>query len=89
MLFVFILILFFFFSTNNLVCLNDCILVFHAHGMEGRSLTSGEVVQDIMWAHQTIRLLGDDGKIVLESRPNSVGSGVPSNLLTLTGHEND
>ncbi|CAH8608313.1 unnamed protein product [Dicrocoelium dendriticum] len=53
---------------ESIVCLRDSILVFHPHGLLGRSFT-GELTQDIHDARHIYRLLGCDRKIVVETRP--------------------
>ena len=48
------------FKIYNVVCLKDSLLVFHKHGVQGRSLKSGEVTQEITDYTKTYRLLGSD-----------------------------
>lgn len=42
------------------VCLQDSVLAFHKHGMQGRSFKNGEVTQEISDPSRTYRLLGSD-----------------------------
>lgn len=53
---------------ESIVCLRDSILVFHPHGLLGRSFT-GEPTQNIRDEKHIYRLLGCDRKIVVETRP--------------------
>lgn len=51
-----LIFLFQFFS----VCLQDSVLAFHKHGMQGRSLRNGEITQEITDMSRTYKLLGSD-----------------------------
>lgn len=42
------------------VCLQDSVLAFHKHGMQGRSLRNGEITQEITDMSRTYKLLGSD-----------------------------
>ncbi|XP_064484021.1 mitogen-activated protein kinase kinase kinase kinase 5-like isoform X2 [Ornithodoros turicata] len=75
------------FKVENIVCLPDSVLAFHRHGMQGRSLLDGQVVQEITDPTHAFRVLGSDRIVVLESSPTEEPSG-PSNLHILAGHEN-
>uniref|UniRef100_UPI00358F34E6 mitogen-activated protein kinase kinase kinase kinase 5-like isoform X1 n=2 Tax=Myxine glutinosa TaxID=7769 RepID=UPI00358F34E6 len=75
------------FDIEDLVCLQDSILAFWKHGMQGRSFTSNEVTQEITDPSHVFRLLGSDRVVVLESRPTEQPSA-DSNLYILAGHEN-
>nr|XP_042901373.1 mitogen-activated protein kinase kinase kinase kinase 5 isoform X3 [Parasteatoda tepidariorum] len=75
------------FRIESMVCLTDCVLAFHKHGMQGRSLKNNEIVQEISDSSRIFRVLGADSVVVLESRPTH-DSKSPSNLYILTGHEN-
>ncbi|RWS24679.1 Mitogen-activated protein kinase kinase kinase kinase 5-like protein, partial [Leptotrombidium deliense] len=70
-----------------LVCLTDCVLAFHTHGMQGRNFKNNETVQEITDESRNYRLLGSDSVVVLESRPTEE-LVPPSNLYILAGHEN-
>ncbi|KAJ8308755.1 hypothetical protein KUTeg_013629 [Tegillarca granosa] len=72
---------------ESLVCLQDSVLAFHKHGMQGRSFKTNEVTQEICDRSRIFRLLGSDRVIVLESRPTDKPS-TASNLYVLAGHEN-
>ena len=74
-------------SVQSLVCLQDSVLAFHKHGMQGRSFKANEVTQEICDKSRTFRLLGSDRVIVLESRPTD-DPNANSNLYVLAGHEN-
>lgn len=75
------------FPVESLVCLQDSVLAFHKHGMQGRSFKANEVTQEICDKTRTFKLLGSDRVIILESRPTDHPDSV-SNLYVLAGHEN-
>lgn len=75
------------FPVESLVCLQDSVLAFHKHGMQGRSFKANEVTQEICDKTRTFKLLGSDRVIILESRPTDHPEAV-SNLYVLAGHEN-
>ncbi|KAL5009247.1 hypothetical protein ScPMuIL_014828 [Solemya velum] len=75
------------FPVESLVCLQDSVLAFHEHGMQGRSFKANEVTQEICDKSRIFRLLGSDRVIVLESRPTDKPTA-SSNLYVLAGHEN-
>ncbi|CAN0406177.1 unnamed protein product [Lampetra fluviatilis] len=81
--------LFFDFQIESIVCLQDSVLAFWKHGMQGRSFRSNEasVTQEITDRSRVFRLLGSERVVVLESRPTDNPS-VHSNLYILAGHEN-
>ncbi|CAG5132091.1 unnamed protein product, partial [Candidula unifasciata] len=72
---------------ESLVTLQDSVLAFHKHGMQGRSFKANEVTQEICDKSRIFRLLGSDRVICLESRPTDDPSA-SSNLYVLAGHEN-
>ncbi|XP_078674985.1 mitogen-activated protein kinase kinase kinase kinase 5-like isoform X49 [Branchiostoma floridae x Branchiostoma belcheri] len=74
------------FYTESIVCLQDSVLAFHKHGMQGRSFKANEVTQEICDKSRIFRLIGSDRMIVLESRPSDDPTA-PSNLYILAGHE--
>uniref|UniRef100_A0A8C7HIL3 non-specific serine/threonine protein kinase n=1 Tax=Oncorhynchus kisutch TaxID=8019 RepID=A0A8C7HIL3_ONCKI len=69
------------------VCLQDSVLAFWRHGMQGRSFKSNEITQEISDNTRIFRLLGSDRVVVLESRPTD-NPTAHSNLYILAGHEN-
>ncbi|XP_066509276.1 mitogen-activated protein kinase kinase kinase kinase 3-like isoform X2 [Hoplias malabaricus] len=75
------------FPIESIVCLQDSVLAFWRHGMQGRSFKSNEVTQEITDNSRIFRLLGSDRVVVLESRPTENPSA-HSNLYILAGHEN-
>ncbi|XP_055704961.1 mitogen-activated protein kinase kinase kinase kinase 3 isoform X6 [Phlebotomus papatasi] len=78
------------FNIESVVCLNDSVLAFHKHGMQGRSLRNGEITQEITDMSRTYRLLGSDKVVALESqllRTGSLGSEEGHDLYILAGHE--
>nr|XP_054484612.1 mitogen-activated protein kinase kinase kinase kinase 3 isoform X6 [Agelaius phoeniceus] len=68
-------------------CLQDSVLAFWKHGMQGRSFRSNEITQEISDNTRIFRLLGSDRVVVLESRPTD-NPTANSNLYILAGHEN-
>lgn len=75
------------FCIGSVVCLQDSVLAFWKHGMQGKSFKSNEVTQEISDPSRVFRLLGSDRVVVLESRPTD-NPTAHSNLYTLAGHEN-
>uniref|UniRef100_A0A1A7Y7M0 Mitogen-activated protein kinase kinase kinase kinase n=1 Tax=Iconisemion striatum TaxID=60296 RepID=A0A1A7Y7M0_9TELE len=75
------------FSIGAVVCLQDSVLAFWKHGMQGKSFKSNEVTQEICDPSRVFRLLGSDRVVVLESRPTDNPTAL-SNLYILAGHEN-
>ncbi|VDO50027.1 unnamed protein product [Schistosoma margrebowiei] len=55
-------------TVESIVCLRDSILVFHPHGLLGKSFT-GELTQEINDKENIYRLLGYNRNIIVESRP--------------------
>lgn len=43
-----------------LVCLQDSVIAFHKHGVQGRSFRKGEITQEITDTSRTYKLLGSD-----------------------------
>uniref|UniRef100_A0A8C6ZT21 Mitogen-activated protein kinase kinase kinase kinase n=1 Tax=Nothoprocta perdicaria TaxID=30464 RepID=A0A8C6ZT21_NOTPE len=72
---------------SSAVCLQDSVLAFWKHGMQGKSFKSDEVTQEISDETRVFRLLGSDRVVVLESRPTE-NPTAHSNLYILAGHEN-
>ncbi|XP_077587080.1 mitogen-activated protein kinase kinase kinase kinase 5 isoform X6 [Stigmatopora nigra] len=75
------------FGIGSVVCLQDSVLAFWKHGMQGKSFKSNEVTQEICDPSRVFRLLGSDRVVVLESRPTENPTAL-SNLYILAGHEN-
>uniref|UniRef100_A0A673Z035 non-specific serine/threonine protein kinase n=1 Tax=Salmo trutta TaxID=8032 RepID=A0A673Z035_SALTR len=75
------------FQIESIVCLQDSVLAFWRHGMQGRSFKSNEITQEISDNTRIFRLLGSDRVVVLESRPTD-NPTAHSNLYILAGHEN-
>uniref|UniRef100_A0A3P8VI24 Mitogen-activated protein kinase kinase kinase kinase n=1 Tax=Cynoglossus semilaevis TaxID=244447 RepID=A0A3P8VI24_CYNSE len=63
------------FCIESVVCLQDSVLAFWKHGMQGKRF------------NRVFRLLGSDRVVVLESRPTDNPTAL-SNLCILAGHEN-
>ncbi|KAM9660118.1 mitogen-activated protein kinase kinase kinase kinase 2 isoform 1-T1 [Trichechus inunguis] len=74
------------FPIETVVCLQDSVLAFWSHGMQGRSLGTNEVTQEITDETRIFRVLGAHRDIVLESIPTD-NPGAHSNLYILTGHQ--
>ncbi|XP_021166283.2 mitogen-activated protein kinase kinase kinase kinase 3 isoform X10 [Fundulus heteroclitus] len=75
------------FQIEAIVCLQDSVLAFWRHGMQGRSFKTSEITQEICDNTRIFRLLGSDRVVVLESRPTD-NPTAHSNLYILAGHEN-
>ncbi|TRY94082.1 hypothetical protein DNTS_027314 [Danionella cerebrum] len=75
------------FQIEAIVCLQDSVLAFWKHGMQGRSFKNSEITQEISDNTRTYRLLGADRVVVLESKPTEDPTA-QSNLYILAGHEN-
>ncbi|XP_030641628.1 mitogen-activated protein kinase kinase kinase kinase 3 isoform X2 [Chanos chanos] len=75
------------FQIEAIVCLQDSVLAFWRHGMQGRSFKTNEITQEISDNSRIFRLLGSDRSVVLESRPTD-NPTAQCNLYILTGHEN-
>ncbi|XP_032089835.1 mitogen-activated protein kinase kinase kinase kinase 2 [Thamnophis elegans] len=74
------------FPIETIVCLQDSVLAFWKHGMQGRSLESSEVTQEVTDESRVFRVLGGHRDIILESTPTD-NPTAHSNLYILTGHE--
>ncbi|XP_024912417.1 mitogen-activated protein kinase kinase kinase kinase 5 isoform X4 [Cynoglossus semilaevis] len=75
------------FCIESVVCLQDSVLAFWKHGMQGKRFKSNQVTQEICDPSRVFRLLGSDRVVVLESRPTDNPTAL-SNLCILAGHEN-
>ncbi|XP_048488201.1 mitogen-activated protein kinase kinase kinase kinase 3 [Plutella xylostella] len=78
------------FHIDRILCLQDSVLAFHRHGVQGRSLRNGDVTQEITDHSRVYRLLGADKVVVLESRlvqNNAISSDDGNDLYILAGHE--
>ncbi|XP_001641110.3 mitogen-activated protein kinase kinase kinase kinase 3 isoform X2 [Nematostella vectensis] len=67
---------------DSVVCLQGSVLGFHKHGLQGRSLLTGQVSVEMNDPKRTFRLLGADSIAVVESRLTSEPDG-PCNLYIL------
>ncbi|XP_069665574.1 LOW QUALITY PROTEIN: mitogen-activated protein kinase kinase kinase kinase 2 [Haliaeetus albicilla] len=74
------------FPVETLVCLQDSVLAFGRHGVQGRSLRGNQVTQEVMDESRIFRVLGADRDIILESRPAG-DPQAPTSLHLLTGHQ--
>ncbi|XP_026324457.1 mitogen-activated protein kinase kinase kinase kinase 5 [Hyposmocoma kahamanoa] len=78
------------FNIDSILCLADSVLAFHRHGVQGRSLRSNDVTQEISDPTRTYRLLGHDKVVVLEShilQSNTLSGEDGNDLYILAGHE--
>uniref|UniRef100_UPI00398ECE66 mitogen-activated protein kinase kinase kinase kinase 2 isoform X2 n=1 Tax=Pristiophorus japonicus TaxID=55135 RepID=UPI00398ECE66 len=74
------------FCVQTVVCLQDSVLAFWRHGMQGQSLQSNEITQEITDESRMFRVLGTQRDIILESTPTA-NPAAHGNLYILTGHE--
>ncbi|ESN92324.1 hypothetical protein HELRODRAFT_89573 [Helobdella robusta] len=75
------------FYIQSTVVLQDSVLAFHRHGMQGRSFKTNEITQDVFEPTKVFRLLGCDKVIVLESLSTENPDEL-ANLYVVAGHEN-
>lgn len=66
-------------------CMQDSILAFHSHGVQGRCLSNNTLTQDISDMSKIYRVIGNDRVIVLKSHP--LGIHDKHDICLLTGHE--
>lgn len=72
-------------QANSLVCLEGGLLGFHKNGMEGRSLSTGQVEAEVKDENKVFRLLSSARMIILESRVSKdTVNNSSSNLYVLT-----
>ncbi|TNN34045.1 Mitogen-activated protein kinase kinase kinase kinase 3 [Liparis tanakae] len=92
------------FQIEATVCLQDSVLAFWRHGMQGRSFKTNEVTQEISDSTRIFRLLGSDRRADCRDPDTDRGRALPrvvvlesrptdnptahSNLYILAGHEN-
>ncbi|XP_078393547.1 mitogen-activated protein kinase kinase kinase kinase 3-like, partial [Cetorhinus maximus] len=74
------------FCVQTVVCLQDSVLAFWRHGMQGQSLQSTEITQEITDETRMFHVLGTQRDIILESTPTD-NPDAQSNLYILTGHK--
>ncbi|XP_019903032.1 mitogen-activated protein kinase kinase kinase kinase 3 isoform X8 [Esox lucius] len=92
------------FQIEAIVCLQDSVLAFWRHGMQGRSFKTNEITQEISDNTRIFRLLGSDRNSQRDSSGQEGAASLPrvvvlesrptdnptaaSNLYILAGHEN-
>ncbi|KAI3363407.1 hypothetical protein L3Q82_012028 [Scortum barcoo] len=92
------------FQIESTVCLQDSVLAFWRHGMQGRSFKTNEITQEISDSTRIFRLLGSDRRADCRDPDQDRGLALPrvvvlesrptdnptahSNLYILAGHEN-
>ncbi|XP_078061332.1 mitogen-activated protein kinase kinase kinase kinase 3-like isoform X3 [Mustelus asterias] len=74
------------FCVQTVVCLQDSVLAFWRHGMQGQSLQTNQITQEITDETRMFRVLGTQRDIILESTPTD-NPNAQSNLYILTGHK--
>ena len=70
------------FKLEGYVRLRECILIFHRHGMQAKSLVDEEITAEVFEESKVFNLLGSDRNIIIESRQESDMDG-PANLYIL------
>uniref|UniRef100_A0A672K1L0 Mitogen-activated protein kinase kinase kinase kinase n=1 Tax=Sinocyclocheilus grahami TaxID=75366 RepID=A0A672K1L0_SINGR len=81
------------FCVDSVVCLQDSVLAFWKHGMQGKSFKSNEVNADcinialLVYIYLSVDAFRPVMVVVLESRPTDNPTAL-SNLYILAGHEN-
>uniref|UniRef100_A0A674AU34 Mitogen-activated protein kinase kinase kinase kinase n=1 Tax=Salmo trutta TaxID=8032 RepID=A0A674AU34_SALTR len=75
------------FAIGSVVCLQDSVLAFWKHGMQGKSFKSNEVVLLCVSGVLLTDISLSNRVVVLESRPTDNPTAL-SNLYILAGHEN-
>ncbi|KAL7677904.1 hypothetical protein ACOME3_004134 [Neoechinorhynchus agilis] len=77
------------FFITHLIPLPDSILAFHSRGMQGRNMRDGQITQDLTDKSKSIRVIGTEGLVILESTRSSVTpTDDGCDLLILMGHKN-
>ena len=70
------------FRLEGYVRLRECILIFHDHGMQAKSLVDEEITAEVFEEGKIFKLLGSDRNIIIESRQGTDIDG-PANLYIL------
>ena len=65
------------------VCLQDSVLAFHKHGMQGRSFKANEVTQEICDKSRLFRLLGWDRYVILINAAKYITSFISNTPLII------
>lgn len=73
-------------KSDHMVYLSNCVLSFHKHGMQGKSLVTQQVTAEVADGSKVFHLLGSHGTIVIETRPKDDPSA-PSNIYILVSEE--
>uniref|UniRef100_A0A0K0FKW5 Mitogen-activated protein kinase kinase kinase kinase n=1 Tax=Strongyloides venezuelensis TaxID=75913 RepID=A0A0K0FKW5_STRVS len=77
------------FNIDAILVLSDSFLAFHRHGIEGRSLKTGDMTQDLCDHTKFYQLIGVDSMVVLKIRQVKTTATSDSrycDLAILTGH---
>ena len=70
------------FKLEGYVRLRECILIFHDHGMQAKSLVDEDITAEVYEEAKIFKLLGSDRNIIIESRQGTDVEG-PANLYIL------
>ena len=70
------------FNLEGYVRLRECILIFHDHGMQAKSLVDEDITAEVFEEGKIFKLLGSDRNIIIESRQETEIDG-PANLYIL------
>ena len=73
-------------KAQAIVRLQDCVLSFHKHGMQGKSLLTSQITAEVSDPTKIFRMLGSNPNIVIETKPAEDLSGA-SNLYILVSEE--
>ncbi|XP_064394786.1 mitogen-activated protein kinase kinase kinase kinase 5-like [Halichondria panicea] len=72
--------------SERMVHLSNCVLSFHRHGMQGKSLATQQVTAEVADGTKVFHLLGSHGTIIIETRPLTDPSA-PSNIYILVSED--
>lgn len=73
-------------NSEHMVYLSNCVLSFHRHGMQGKSLATQQVTAEVADGSKVFHLLSGHGTIVIETRPAD-DTTFPSNIYILVSEE--
>ena len=73
-------------KSEHMVYLTNCVLSFHKHGMQGKSLVTQQVTAEVADGSKVFHLLGSHGTIIIETKP-SEDANAPSNIYILVSED--
>lgn len=73
-------------KSDHMVYLSNCVLSFHKHGMQGKSLATQQVTAEVADGSKIFHLLGSHGTIIIETRPAN-DPAAPSNIYILVSED--